>query len=91
MPRSSNTGPLCVVNIGFHMELLLPMKKALQLVELLQSSVHVRPDYSSRSARVPYEIQGAPEVICQSVRADQIRQPLDPRTTLTHNPSESLS
>lgn len=91
MPRQAPIGPLCVVNVGFHFELLLPMKKGLQLMELLQSSVLVRPDYGgSRGRDLVYEAHGVPEVNCSTVRADQIRKPLEAAKTLRFNPSETL-
>lgn len=90
MPRNTPTGSLCVVNIGFHVELLMPVNKGLELVKLLQSSVVVKTDYTGRGATTYYVAQGVPEVMCSTIRAEQVRRPTDPARTLTHNPSEVL-
>jgi len=80
MSRTMKNVPMCVVNIGFHCELLMPADKGMKLVALLQESLLVKTDYasSSRSKYIPGEV---PEVNFTSVRADQIVMPMTVSTS----------
>jgi hypothetical protein len=66
--------PMCVVNIGYHCELLMPADKGMKLVTLLQESMLVRLDYQAASRNV-YVASDAPEVTYSSVKANQVVMP----------------
>lgn len=75
MSRAPKTGPMCVVNIGFHCELLMPADKGMKLVTLLQECMLVRVDYETSKTRTVYIPGDVPEVSYSSIRADQILMP----------------
>lgn len=81
MSRTTKSGPMCVVNIGFHCELLMPADKGMKLVALLQDSLLVRLDYQGTSAKNLYVSGDLPEVNYTSVKPDQVVMPQATVTT----------
>jgi hypothetical protein len=74
MNRAAKSVPMCVVNIGYHCELLMPAEKGMKLVTLLQESMLVKHDYHATTRSV-YVAGDVPEVLYASVKADQIAMP----------------
>jgi hypothetical protein len=76
--RPANT-PLAFVEIGL-VDLLMPLNKALQLVELMQHAVTCKPDYERGLGR-QYTPGATPDVSIVNVRPDQLVAPISPSTS----------
>jgi hypothetical protein len=74
MSRAAKNVPMCVVNIGYHCDLLMPADKGMKLVTLLQESIFVSRKYESRIGD-KFIAGDAPEVQYSSVKADQVVMP----------------
>ncbi len=76
MPAKSKSEQMAVVEICYQ-SLLLPMAKALKVVELLSGAVIVQRDYDDR--RTTYVVKEIAEVEFRTVRASDVRE------SRTHN------
>jgi hypothetical protein len=63
--------PMCVVSIGYSLDLLLPTSDGMKLVEILQRSVEVRRDFSDRDYN--YTIKDQPHAEFSTVKPSQVR------------------
>ncbi|MFG5411475.1 hypothetical protein ABXN37_29285, partial [Piscinibacter sakaiensis] len=69
--KTTPTGPLCVVTIGY-LQLLLPMAKGLKFVELLQDAPALGYDME-RSQPGCYLVGEPPTLELSMVKAEQLR------------------
>lgn len=63
--------PMCVVNIGYTLSLLLPSADGMKLIEILQRSAEVDSQYESRGYL--YTIKDQPTAEFVTVKTSQVR------------------
>lgn len=65
--------PMCVVNIGYTLDLLLPTSDGMKLIELLQRSVEVRREYVGGRLDCSYTMKDQPSAEFVIVKPNQVR------------------
>lgn len=63
--------PMCVVSVGYSLDLLLPTSDGMKLIEILQRSVEVRRDFAVRE--YTYTIKDQPTAEFATVKGSQVR------------------
>ena len=80
-PANTRTKPaqkpvqMCCVRIGYQ-SLLMPAAQAMKVVEMLQSAVTCKEDYTGGHST--YQVGPQPNVEMSFVRPDQVRAPTSP-------------
>jgi hypothetical protein len=63
--------PMCVVSIGYSLDLMLPTSDGMKLIDILQRSVKVSCDFTGRD--YAYTIKDQPTAEFKTVNASQVR------------------